>query len=511
VDLDEQGEMMKLPQGPKGKLVRPEADSRRKGLIATVRVATGRPAPLLGFTVFLTLGALVPLAIVLATAPNGYAAWVGASVIATASAARFAWTIGSRERHLVEMVINIFVYGFLGVAPLVQLRMRAEVGTTPGFISDYASTTVLVILTGFAAICFGSFLATFRGSRLPDRPSRHVKEIRAGRVVAITIFALAAAAYYVAKMGIQTFLQPRLEVSARLSEVFPDDTTAALVVGVTSMSLLVALVSQIGLFRQRRRIGLAAPLPLMIATGLVLLFVVNPVGSARYAVGTVYLAILAAVGIWGTLRRYRIISILTMVSLFFLFPIASTFRNSLSAQVSLQNPLDSLLSGDFDSFDQINNTVSFVATRGITWGDQLLGVVFFWVPRSLWPGKAIDTGVLLAEFRGYSFKNLSAPLWAELFINGSWPLLIIGMTLLGFMARRWDRGLNAQVVATGTPTLLGCIVPFYLLIILRGSLLQAMASLAVVVVLSWVVTAAGSRGAQSGSSGTQKAPSPIGR
>ena len=387
-----------------------------------------------------------------------------------------------------EMIFNVFVYGFLGIAPLVQLRMRAEVGTTPGFMSDYAATTVLVVLVGLASTCFGSFLATIRRTRSAPTQLGEIQLVGAARVLAVTFFALVMTAYYVSKMGIGVLLQPRLNVSARIAEVFPNDTTAALVVGATSMSLLVAVVAQIGLLRQRRRRGRPAPMVLLLATAFVLLVVVNPVGSARYAVGTVYLAILAAVGIWGTLRRYRLISLLTMLALFFLFPIASTFRNSLSARVSLQNPLDSLLSGDFDSFDQINNTVYFVAARGITWGDQLLGVIFFWVPRSLWPDKAIDTGVLLAQFRGYSFQNLSAPLWAEFFINGGWPLLVLGMILVGFVARRWDAGLNLQILATGTPTLVGCIVPFYLLIILRGSLLQAMASLAVVLVLSWFIT-----------------------
>ncbi|WP_216099691.1 hypothetical protein, partial [Curtobacterium sp. MMLR14_002] len=135
------------------------------------------------------------------------------------------------------------------------------------------------------------------------------------------------------------------------------------------------------------------PLLLLLVTAATLLLVVNPISSARYAIGTVYLAILAAVGVWGTLRRYRVVGLSTLGALFFLFPIASTFRNSLDTKVSLKNPLESLLSGDFDSFNQINNTVYFVASKGITWGDQLLGVVFFWVPRALWPDKAIDTGV----------------------------------------------------------------------------------------------------------------------
>ncbi len=253
----------------------------------------------------------------------------------------------------------------LGHRPYGATTDEGGGGNHPRFMAEYAPTTVLVIIAGFAAICFGSFLATIRQPQNLKTRTFQVEGVRSGRVIVVTLFSLAATIYYVSKMGISSFLKPRLDVSARLAEVFPDDTTAALVVGITSMSLLVAVVAQISLFRQRRRARLAAPLPMLIATCVILLFVVNPIGSARYAVGTVYLALLGAIGVWGTLRRYRLISILTMLALFFLFPIASTFRNSLSAQVALQNPLDSLLSGDFDSFDQINNTVYFVASRGL--------------------------------------------------------------------------------------------------------------------------------------------------
>ncbi len=48
--------------------------------------------------------------------------------------------------------------------------------------------------------------------------------------------------------------------------------------------------------------------------------------------------------------------------------------------------------------------------------------------------------------------------------------------------------LDAQILATGTPTLLGSIVPVLLPFMLRGSLLQAMASLGVILLLNWFLT-----------------------
>ena len=125
--------------------------------------------------------------------------------------------------------------------------------------------------------------------------------------------------------------------------------------------------------------------------------------------------------------------------------------------------------------------------HGVAVGQQLLGVVLFWVPREVWPGKAIDTGALLANYRGYSFTNLSAPTWAELYINGGMILLVIGMILIGFGFIQLDRQLESVFRAGGLWAIAGAILPFYMLLVLRGSLLQAASTIAVMVVLIWFV------------------------
>ena len=153
--------------------------------------------------------------------------------------------------------------------------------------------------------------------------------------------------------------------------------------------------------------------------------------------------------IYASIRRYRAVATGALAALFLVFPLASTFRNSLEVKVQFRNPLQSLTGGDFDSFDQINNAVFYVAVHGTTHGQQLLGVIFFWVPRSIWPNKAVDTGILLAEFRNYSFTNLSAPLKAEFFVNGGCTALALGMVTVGYFARDWDRRLDQQISLVG--------------------------------------------------------------
>ena len=142
---------------------------------------------------------------------------------------------------------------------------------------------------------------------------------------------------------------------------------------------------------------------------------------------------------------------------------------------------------DFDAFDQVNNTVNYVQVEGHTRGRQLAGSALFWVPRVGWPDKPTNTGELLANFRDYDYGNLSAPVWAEFWIDGGWPLLLVGMGELGWLLRRSDERAKARPSQPAPRRLVG-ILPFYMIIVLRGSMLQAMAGLTVLVLSGLFIT-----------------------
>ncbi len=129
----------------------------------------------------------------------------------------------------------------------------------------------------------------------------------------------------------------------------------------------------------------------------------------------------------------------------------------------------------------------FVDTNGTRGGQQTLSAALFFVPRATWPTKAEDTGVMIAEFRGYKVTNLSAPVWTELYIDGGWLFLVVGMGLLGFILRRADDAAVARFRLFAAPGVLAGTLPFYLIIMLRGSLLQSMAGFTVLIVCAAVV------------------------
>jgi hypothetical protein len=443
------------------------------------RGGTGRRSFLIGVAAAAVLCGVVPLTFLALTPTPASSAWVVTLAVSAGAGLRLSWIIGDGAQRLVESIVWIFIYAFFGLAPMVQLREGVYPQTTPHLDHSYDASALSVIVVGTGALALG--LAYARKRTRLRQSGDGGPSVRPGRVTTLAVIALLFALYFAAKVGPAALLSSRVELDRVATASWGDPTIVAVVRALAVMPLLVAFI---GLQVQRARglsTGLLRRTILPVVTGAVLLQVANPISSARYTSGTVYLAVLASLGLVATRPRFRAVCAGFVATLVLLFPLADAFRYTTSASFKASDPVAALTTGDFDAFAQIINTVQYVDLQGPTYGYQALGPLVFWVPRAIWQAKPVDTGILLANSRGYDFTNLSAPLWAELFINGGWLVLALGMFAFGVLIRRWDSGIIETLRGARTPGLLAAILPFYLLILLRGSLLQATAAFAVIV------------------------------
>ena len=172
-----------------------------------------------------------------------------------------------------------------------------------------------------------------------------------------------------------------------------------------------------------------------------------------------------------------------IVAFLFLFPILDAFRDHVRSAVA-RNRVLRRVCGQCRLRRGVAGrqyAVLHLPPRESPGGDRLLGVLFFWVPRSIWPNKPIDTGILLANFRGYSFTNLSSPLWAEFAINVGVVCTLLLMIGFGAGVVVLDLRLPRAFAVGGTAAIIGAILPAYMIILLRGSLLQASGGLFVMI------------------------------
>jgi hypothetical protein len=94
----------------------------------------------------------------------------------------------------------------------------------------------------------------------------------------------------------------------------------------------------------------------------------------------------------------------------------------------------------YDAFSNILATLEYVEINGIAFGYQLLGVILFFIPRSIWVSKPTSTGELIGEYlmnttpRDYS--NLSNAVVSEGYINlGVFGVVLFAIILAYFIVK----------------------------------------------------------------------------
>lgn len=452
--------------------------------------ATQMNHALIALWVFAVLAALGPAMIISATAIPTTASWLWALPATVLCAARLAWLIGSGQRRLFELMFWSYAYVFLGLAPLAQLREHEWPGTVPRIDGTYVGAAELIVIVGCCAFLAGAGLDNVASARRPWRAAKRATDaarqlltINYSRTVWLCMFAIVLNVYYLSKLGWLQFTRSRYESQELDHILWPNESLGVTIRACSYMALLVSFIALVRFRSEAKKASLVGEnfsstvmrsnMALLIVIGILLADNMNPISNARYQSGTAMLAAATAYGLFATARRFRYTACGFLAGLLVIFPLADAFRVSQQAELKSTNPIQSLLSDDYDSFAQLINGYLIAMRDGIVPGKQLYGVLLFWVPRTMWTNKPVDTGIYIANMRGYGFTNLSAPLWIELFLNGGWLVLAVGMFALGFGLHRWDTRLDAQFTGYRMPGLLGCILPFYMMILLRGSLLQA--------------------------------------
>ncbi len=457
------------------------------------------------FTVVAALLAIVVPLLLIAQVPDTgrSSAWILTFLVMILAGFRLSFAIGSGRPMLFDFFFYVFVYVFMGMAPTVQIRSNLPSTTTPGIDSSLDLPTAVIVCVGIVFYEIGRLIGRQRergrgadsillkravAPSAPPRSARAAGEtsrtaaVSGLRAVILLVLGVGFSAYFVSKVGIGSLFQSREQASAVRAAVWPDPATRSVVYSLASYPILIGVgaLSQV----RRRAAGALAPWygALILVAVAILVVVVNPISSARYSIGTVYFALIVFAGAILSPLRIRATMVATIAGLIFVFPLADAFRTP-AVRVARTSFFGEYQSNpDYDAFWQIANGFSYWVDGLVQPLRQLSGSLLFWVPRAIYPDKPVDTGILLAQYRGYSFSNLSAPLWAEFLVNGGVVAVIIGFIVVGALFRTMDRRLQPAFREAGVWAIVGAVFPVYTTILLRGSLLQATGAVFVAVV-----------------------------
>lgn len=442
------------------------------------------------------LAAAVPLSLLALVPDVGRGqAWILTLILVVWAGVRLALIIGVGRPMLFDFFFWMFVYVFMGIAPTVQIRSGLISRTTQGIDESLELPTAALVCLGVICYEIGRFAAygheySKRTTGLRTHgivPLQAVTQVRTWPTLVLVGVGFVFSLYFISRVGLGSLFGSRDQAFAARSAAWTDPAVRSIMYAVAIYPLLVGIGALVQLRRTTTK-SLKFAYSGLIAVGVaVLLTVVNPLSSARYSLGTVLFALAVYAGALLTLARVRAALAAALAGLIFLFPLADAFRRP---EVNLvRNGFFGEYQGnpDYDAFWQVANAFSYDLDRLVEPGRQALGSILFWVPRSLWPDKPVDTGILLAQYRGYRFENLSAPLWAEFLVNGGIVALIAGFLLVGYFLRVMDNRLLPAFQASGYWAIVGAIFPVYMTILLRGSLLQATGAVAVALACLLVV------------------------
>lgn len=220
----------------------------------------------------------------------------------------------------------------------------------------------------------------------------------------------------------------------------------------------------------------------LIAAGLmvpVFLIINYPPGLPRFLLIGGFLALSL---VFLDFRRPMVKASVALFGIFFLFSVFPAIKILAHPDSTLSDVLASatnvniesyILRVDFDGYMQIVSTVSYLKDGNpLRYGNNFLGVLLFFVPRAIWPGKPIDSGEIVSTTLGYWYTNVSNPLPAEALIGfgAIGPILVFG--LLGVILARVDMraklGGNFQARAMSFFPM--ALWAGFMVIILRGAL-----------------------------------------
>lgn len=179
----------------------------------------------------------------------------------------------------------------------------------------------------------------------------------------------------------------------------------------------------------------------------VLCFVIGcfPTGISRNMMASFYAGMMII--FFDSARKKRWMTWAIFAGLILIFPAISLFRHlstlqSVSAgQYILSSIQNTYLTGDYDAHQMFISIQRWVAQDGFSWGHQLLGAIFFFVPRSIWPSKALGTGqTAFTVLQQHWYTNVSAPIPSEGYVNFGVPGIIIFALITGYLTRRADIG-----------------------------------------------------------------------
>ncbi|MGW1952370.1 hypothetical protein ACWCPI_06340 [Streptomyces sp. NPDC001920] len=405
--------------------------------------------------------------------------------------------------RLVAFGFWLFAYVWLGLAPLAMLAtdsypLQYRTGETTALAAT--GLTELGLLAYSAGVALAAGRDDSRSLVFAPLLSRSLSPLPVLLLCGVSLL-LGTVLIPGQEGGLRAFFTSRQALWQSRTEADPTHTLRVWILAVPAFWALVALV-RLPRPDRRHRLPRAVrwtALPCLLALNVI---VNNPISRPRFWAGTVLLVLLFSWRRFSSPRVFRVAAAAITALVLFAFPYSDYFRYDEREALHVVPLAEQFSSSmDYDAFQQMQTGIDYVQENGFS-PSAALGLFLFMVPRSMWPDKPQATGIELAQYAGYDFHNLSAPVWIESYLWGGAPCVVAAFCLLGAAGRRMDDVRERLRHRQGTLAVL--LVPafaFYQMVFLRGSLMAIVGPLLLLLTVPLLITTRAARPSRS--------PSPV--
>lgn len=340
--------------------------------------------------------------------------------------------VGAVLSNRVGLATVTFAYFFLFPIAVVSIYQSATLRFPWALTHKQAEFDHAMILCMASILLFG-FGTTLARGRIRQQPSQN----RQNTLLMLSKGGIILSAIVMTVSGGWTWI-----LSPRFNKV--DVAEAGLLVQIVYTARGIALASALSLviFRKIDR-SIISP-AFFWATMAYCFLIFNPISNPRFVfIGYLLSMGCAAISGWSPSRNMKSIFLLVLaVGNFFILGFikvlglgfADGWKDFITKFDS--NFSQSLFSVDLDVPQMLANGMAYHERFGGLPFNNILGFIFFFVPRSLWMEKPVGSSYQTMGQLGYDFLNLSYPFFLDFYTSGGPVFFIVAMTFLGWAIAR---------------------------------------------------------------------------
>ena len=393
----------------------------------------------------------------------------------------------SKLGYSLKDILFLFMFIFMFVSPLVQYFESSFPWWDTHLITEDKILHTNFVIFIFLVVYLFVYQYTFRyeGNNFKNREIINIKLVMNIFFIATVICSI----YLIAKTGFSNLF------SRSTNKLQIESSSMALIISHTFNSVSVIYVGMNLLFAIKNKYIYNR---VHFLIGCILMLLVNfPTSSARYWMASVYIGLFII--IVKRIKNPYVFKILIFIGILVVFPALNTFRyhtfqDVVANGVEIPRPYEAFLEGHFDTYSMLVRSIIYTDYYGLTWGNQLLGNLLFFIPRKIWPAKPIGSGAMIGRTWGWPFTNVSCPYIGEGYINFGLFGVVLFAVILALICKSADTAYQKQVLANNkSVTFIELIYPFslgFLFFILRGDLLSSFSyyiGFMVPVIILWIL------------------------